>query len=59
MARRKPLRKPKPLKKLRGEDIMKGEQSCMDVMREVNKISGNILSDPELGQLCKNLQNLS
>tara|TARA_R100000008_G_C3466833_1_gene106953 strand:+ start:50 stop:337 length:288 start_codon:yes stop_codon:yes gene_type:complete len=37
---------------------IKNTNTCMDQVRTLNQISGNPLSDIELGQLCKDLQNI-
>ena len=38
---------------------IKDPNGCMDQVRTLNEISGNPLSDIELGQLCKDLQSIA
>ena len=46
-------------KKIIGEDVTKGQNSCMQVMEQLNRLSGNLLSGTELGQVCKDIQKIS
>ena len=38
---------------------LQNHNSCLDAMQQLNEKSGNLLSDPELGQLCKDITKIA